>query len=212
MSQQTLDVLMINPGSRAAVYQELGNEFSAIEPPSLAGLFAEYLRRKGMSVAIIDAPAHNLSPRHVAERVHRDYAPTLIVMVVYGFQPSASTQNMPAAGETCNELKALDPGYRIMMTGTHPAALPERTMREENIDFVCDREGPETILHTARALAQRSTDFGDIPSLWYRNGERILSNPPAPLMDDLDTELPGSRGISCRWTSTARTTGTVSAR
>ena len=191
MSQQTLDVLMINPGSRAAVYQELGNEFSAIEPPSLAGLFAEYLRRKGMSVAIIDAPAHNLSPRHVAERVHRDYAPTLIVMVVYGFQPSASTQNMPAAGETCNELKALDPGYRIMMTGTHPAALPERTMREENIDFVCDREGPETILHTARALAQRSTDFGDIPSLWYRNGERILSNPPAPLMDDLDTELPG---------------------
>lgn len=191
MPKASIDVLMINPGSRAAVYQKLGDTFSAIEPPSLAGLFAEYLRRKGMSVAIIDAPAHNLSPDDVARSVRDDFDPALIVMVVYGFQPSASTQNMPAAGETCRAIKALDRGYRIMMTGTHPAALPERTMREEDIDYVCDREGPETILATVQAIRQRATDLSHIPSLWYRQDGAIRSNAPGPLMDDLDNEMPG---------------------
>ncbi len=186
-----IDVLLVNPGSRSAVYQELGAAFSAIEPPSLAGLFATHLRQNGLSVDIIDAPAHNLSPRGVAQHVHEDFDPTLVVMVVYGFQPSASTQNMTAAGETCRALKDFDPALQIMMTGTHPAALPQRTMDEEAIDFVCDREGPETILLTARALKSGSRSFADIPSLWYRLDGRVVSNRPGELMDDFDRQMPG---------------------
>lgn len=185
-----VDVLFINPGVRSAVYQELGDAFSAIEPPSLAGLFATYIRNKGLSVGIIDAPAQNLSPQGVARFVAENYNPVLVVMVVYGFQPSASTQNMPAAGETCTALKELDKNCKIMMTGTHLAALPERTMREENIDYVCDREGPQTILQTVRALKSASPKFSGIPSLWYRDNERIISNMPGELMDDLDNEMP----------------------
>ena len=141
-TKQPIDVLFINPGSRRTVYQELGNDFSAIEPPSLAGLFAGYIRNKELSTAIIDAPAHNLSPEEVAQQVADRFDPVLIVMVVYGFQPSASTQNMPSAGATVRALKALNPQHKILMTGTHPAALPERTLREEACDYVCDREGP----------------------------------------------------------------------
>src|SRR5882672_227399 len=127
-----LDCLLINPGSRSSVYQGLGAEFSAIEPPSMAAMFATYLRKKGKSVAIIDAPAMNWSPEGLALQIAENYDdPVLIVMVVYGFQPSASTQNMTAAGQTCRAIKALAPRARIMMTGTHLAALPVRTMREE---------------------------------------------------------------------------------
>lgn len=191
-SKQPVDVLFINPGNRRAVYQELGNDFSAIEPPSLAGLFANYIRNKGLGAAIIDAPAHNLSPEDVARQVADRYEPVLIVAVVYGFQPSASTQNMPAAGATVRALKAIDPRYKILMTGTHPAALPERTLREEACDYVCDREGPETILLTAQALKISSTPkLNGIPSLWYRVQEVIMHNPPGELMDNLDTEMPG---------------------
>jgi len=188
--KQDVDVLFINPGSRIAVYQALGDKFSAIEPPSLAGLFAAYIRQKGLSAAIIDAPALNLSPQNIAQVVTENYNPTLIAMVVYGFQPSASTQNMPAAGETCTALKELNPNYRIMMTGTHPAALPERTMKDEDIDFVCDREGPQTIWQTALALKSASPKLGGVPSLWYRDNGRVVSNPPGDLMDDLDGEMP----------------------
>ena len=49
------DALLVNPGSRAAVYQELGDRYSAIEPPSLAGLFATYLRKRGLSVDLVTA-------------------------------------------------------------------------------------------------------------------------------------------------------------
>lgn len=190
-SKHSPDVVLVNPGSRSAVYQQLGESFSAIEPPSLAGLFATYLAKHGLSVEIVDAPARNLSPAGVAQVIRDNFDPLLIVLVVYGFQPSASTQNMTAAGETCAAIKALRADWRIMMTGTHPAALPERTLLEEKIDFVCDREGPETIRLTAQALKAGGADFSGIPSLWYRAGGAVRSNLPGELMDDLDGEMPG---------------------
>lgn len=189
--ERAIDVVFVNPGNRKAVYQALGDDISAIEPPSLAGLFAEYIRRKGLSVAIVDAPAHNLSPEGVAKFIEEHYQPTLIVMVVYGFQPSASTQNMPAAGETCREIKKLMPNAPILMTGTHAAALPERTLREEAVDFVCDREGPETILHTTLALKEGKTDFSGVPSLFYWENKTVKSTAAGPLMKNLDEEMPG---------------------
>jgi anaerobic magnesium-protoporphyrin IX monomethyl ester cyclase len=187
-----IDVVLVNPGNSKAIYQELSNDLSAIEPPSLAGLFANYLRKNKLTVAIVDAPAHNLSPEHVAEYVAKNYQPTLIVVVVYGFQPSASTQNMPAAGETCKALKQILPNLPILMTGTHPAALPERTLREEAVDFVCDREGPETILQTFNALKDKSLNYSSVPSLWYYDeNHQVKSTAPGPLMKDLDEQMPG---------------------
>jgi radical SAM superfamily enzyme YgiQ (UPF0313 family) len=172
-----LDVLLINPGSRSDVYQGLGDEFSAIEPPSLAAMFATYLRLKGQSVAIIDAPALNYGPQEVAKLVADSFDPTLIVMVVYGFQPSASTQNMDCAGATCKAIKELMPKVRIMMTGTHPAALPERTLAEETaVDFVCSGEGPHAINTAVDYLK------------WHESVPRQVLR--GLNVDDLDAEMP----------------------
>jgi len=190
VQKQSLDVLLINPGALKAVYQELGQSVSAIEPPTLAALFATYIRNKGMSVDIFDAPAFNLSPEEAARLVTENYSPTLIVLVVYGFQPSASTQNMQAVGATCKTLKNLDPDMTIMLTGTHPAALPQRTMEEEKVDFVCDQEGPETIFLTGQYLKTGQGCLEKIPSLWYRRGDMIFHNPPSQLISDLDKEMP----------------------
>ena len=177
-----LDVILINPGSLKAVYQSLGNNLSAIEPPTLTALFATYLRNKNITVDILDAPAFNLSPEEVADYVSNHYEPTLIVFPVYGFQPSASTQNMPATSATCKALKYKNPLLKIMLTGTHPAALPERTMREEPIDFVCDREGPETIYKTAQYLLHKLNIIENIPSLWYRKDKKGCIHQSAALI------------------------------
>ncbi len=189
---EAVDILFINPGDRKQIYQDLGDEFCALEPPVFAGLFATYARRKGAKVAIIDAPALGLSAEMVAEAATRDYAPKLVAIVVYGFQPSASTQNMSAAGRIATLIKEADAGVKVLMTGTHPAALPERTMREEAVDFVCDLEGPATIHKTAEALGAALSDFSHVPSLWWRDEGRIV--PPVarePLLGDLDSEMPG---------------------
>lgn len=55
-------------------------------------------------------------------------------------------ETMPGAGATYRALKALDPRRKIIMTGTYAVTLPERTMREETIDSVCDLQATETIL------------------------------------------------------------------
>jgi radical SAM superfamily enzyme YgiQ (UPF0313 family) len=170
----------------------LGYEFCAIEPPVFAGLFATYARNKGASVAIVDQPSERLTAAAVAERATKDFEPTLIVIVVYGFQPSASTQNMSAAGRVARQIHDLNPRAKVMMTGTHLAALPERTMREEAVAFVCDREGPITIYRTMQALKAGEADFSKIPSLWWRDGGRIVAPTESEtLLADLDAEMPG---------------------
>jgi radical SAM superfamily enzyme YgiQ (UPF0313 family) len=188
----TVDILFINPGEPNQIYQDLGNEFSAIEPPVFSGLFATYARQKGAGVAIVDGPAQGLKAAEVARIATEDLAPVLIVIAVYGFQPSASTQNMTSAGTIARLIKEANPRARVLMTGTHLAALPERTMREEAVDFVCDREGPVTIWKTLQAHKAGLDDFSAIPSLWWRDGARIVKPTASEaLLDDLDREMPG---------------------
>jgi len=186
-----LDILFVNPGDRKQIYQDLGDEFSGIEPPVFAGLFATYARRQGLSCAILDAPALGLSADQVAERIE-EADPTLVALVVYGLQPSASTQNMTAAGRIAAMTKARNPERKILMTGTHPAALPERTLRESEVDFVVDLEGPVTITQTALALKQRVKNFSQIGSLWWKDGNRLVRTTSAePLLQNLDEQMPG---------------------
>lgn len=189
---EPVDILFINPGDRKKIYQSLGDEFCAIEPPVFAGLFATYARRSGWSVALYDAPALGVDAAEVARVATEDYRPTLVVLVVYGFQPSASTQNMTAAGNIARAIKELDPTVKVMMTGTHPAALPERTLEEESIDFVCDLEGPVTIHKTVEALKAGLSEFSAVPSLWWRaEGSLVKPTAAEPLITDLDAAMPG---------------------
>lgn len=187
-------MLLINPGNRNRIFQGLNTaEFTSVEPPVFAGLFATYLRNKGASVEIYDASALGASPKEIADVATKVFNPTLVVLVMYGAQPSASTQHMTAAGEIANAIKE-SRNVPILMTGGHPAALPQRTMEEENIDFVCDLEGPVTIWKTLQALKAGITDFSSIPSLWWfdRQANQIRSPTAAePLIVDLDSEMPG---------------------
>ncbi|MEO5375424.1 MAG: B12-binding domain-containing radical SAM protein [Alphaproteobacteria bacterium] len=192
---EAVDILFINPGDRRQTYQSLGDEFCGIEPPVFAGLYATHARRRGLSVAIYDAPAMFASAEEAARVATEEYDATLIVIVVFGLQPSASTQNMTSAGRIARLIREARPSARLLMVGTHPAALPERTMREEAVDFVCDREGPVTIVRTAEALRAGASDFSHVPSLWWRRegreGQIVPPTSVEPLIRDLDGEMPG---------------------
>ncbi len=186
---KTVDVLFINPGHTASVYQGLANDLSALEPPTLAALFATYLRQGGASVDIVDAPVFGMGPDEVAELVAGHYRPKLIVLAVYGFQPSASTQNMTSAGMICRLVKERMPACPILLTGTHPAALPEQTLREESVDYVCGQEGPQTIAGVLQLL-KGETQVEQIPDLWYRKGDDIAFTFKGDLLKNLDEEMP----------------------
>src|SRR5262245_38100866 len=107
-----LDVVLINPSNRTEVYQSLGKSLAAVEPPVWAGLIATFVRNQGVSVAILDADAENLTPEATASRI-REMNPLLAAVVVYGHQPSASTQNMPAAHRVCGAIRSSAPDQKI---------------------------------------------------------------------------------------------------
>ncbi|HEV3006135.1 MAG TPA: radical SAM protein, partial [Pirellulales bacterium] len=185
-----IDLVLINPASRAQVYQSLGGTLAAVENPAWAGLMAAFARHNGLSVELIDAEALGLSADEVADEVDR-LNPRLAVVVVYGHQPSASTQIMPAAGSLCRTLKAARADIKLLLTGGHVAALPERTLREEAADFVAAGEGLYTIVELATAVKSKAPDLSKVRGLWYRDGHEVRENAAAPLVVDLDGEIPG---------------------
>ena len=190
MAGKKLDLLLINPASRAGAYQSLGQGLAAVENPVWAGLMASFCRARGLSVAILDAEAEEVPAEQVAERV-RDADPVLAAVVVYGHQPSASTQGMTAAGRVCTAIKQLLPEQKTLLVGGHVAALPERTLWEEDADFVAGGEGLHTLVGLALALKMPVPDLGEVPGLWFLEGGRVRVNPDRPLVRDLDTEMPG---------------------
>ncbi len=189
MAEQT-DLLLINPGGRRQSYQDLGEDLSGVEPPIWIGLLATNARNAGFSAAVIDADAEGLSPEQVAQIVARD-RPLLAATIVFGANPSASTQKMSAAGETCSAIRDAAASVKQMLGGLHVSALPERTLREESVDFVCQGEGPATIRPLLAKLRAGPDDYGANPGQWDWRDRQVASNPPAPLIGDLDAELPG---------------------
>jgi radical SAM superfamily enzyme YgiQ (UPF0313 family) len=184
-----LDLVLINPGSRTQVYQSLGTRLAAVENPVWAGLMATFCRGKGLTVAVIDAEAEHLVAAEVAERVE-ELNPVLAAVVVYGHQPSASTQIITASGQVCLAIKQLCPTQPVLLVGGHVAALPERTLVEENADFVAAGEGLYTLVDLVAALKTPAPELNKVPGLWYRDDGVIRHTPDRPLVRDLDNEMP----------------------
>src|SRR5258708_14074708 len=136
MEQTAVDLVLINPGGRERVYQSLGEELTAIEPPMWVRLMAGCARDQGLRIAIIDSEAEEMSPDAVAAAVAKHH-PRLVCMVVFGHQPSASTQMMTGAREGCAVIRRVPPGTPIPILAGHGSALSTPTPPHEPVDFGC---------------------------------------------------------------------------
>ena len=116
---EKVDALFIVPGVAQMVFQSLSQDLSAIEPPLWAGLLAGHVRKTGKTAALLDADALRVG---IAEAVKLagQYDPKLQIVMVYGQQPSASTQNMHGASLLCRELKNAFPNRKILLVGGQP--------------------------------------------------------------------------------------------
>lgn len=184
----TIDLLLVTPPSRLEVYQELSNEFAAIEPPVWSGLIAEFVKNRGYNVRILDAEAQCLTHEQTAKAIVEAGA-RLTVFVIYGQQPSASTQCMPGGRKVCEIVNAMSDLPTLVM-GTHASSLPERTLREEPYRYVCQGEGPYTVLRLLESLKFGKPGIREVPGLWHNDRGLRSFNPPADNIKNLDSELP----------------------
>lgn len=184
-----VDVLFVNCHSAPQVYQGLADSKTvSIEPPFWAGLLANFMRARNYSVDILDAEALGLTHEETALKI-LDYKALLTVFVVYGHQPSASTQCMPAAINVHYLVKEGNGGLQTMFMGTHASALPEKTLSETNCNFVCYGEGPHTVLGVIECLKSGTHDYSKVHSLCYRE-LGICKTERGDLIRSLDSELP----------------------
>jgi radical SAM superfamily enzyme YgiQ (UPF0313 family) len=188
-----LDVLFVHANGAKKIYQDLANHFSAIEPPIWAGMLANHCRSKGFSVDILDCEALHLDEQQSAQQITERRA-RLVCFVVYGQQPSASSQNMAEATRLSDIIKKLAPECKILFVGGHMAALPREVLEKHtSIDFVCQNEGVYTISNLLKTNLKEGLEKVD--GLGFRLGthEGIVLNKPSPIvaLADLEHELPG---------------------
>lgn len=169
MISKQLDVLFIHPDNSNSIYQELSNKYSAIEPPLWALLLSTYIRNHGYSVKIFDS-ATDIDYNYLNEiNKNRsatvgfidipeskpldyiswkvlEYNPRLVVIAVYGQQPSDSTQRFDITNQICSAIKLRKSWQKILVLGNHISALPEQSLKELNCDYVAIGEGCKTIL------------------------------------------------------------------
>ncbi|MGO9446865.1 MAG: hypothetical protein ACLPXB_19120, partial [Thiobacillaceae bacterium] len=101
-------------------------------------------------------------------------------------QANVSTPIMAAVGQLCREIKASIPGVRLILTGWHPSALPERTLREEACDMLIQGEGFYAL---ADVLAGRR--FPEIRGLWWKERPSQMKTRTTPKI----VENPSMRAI-----------------
>lgn len=186
----TCDVVVVTPGGRELTYQDLGRNLTAIEPPMWARLITGYLRDHQVNVQLLDTEALNLSPEKTAIQIQESGA-MLVVVVVFGHQPSASTQMMMPARQLGEAIKATQTNAKVLIVGGHVAALPELTVRNEPVDFACRGEGPITALQLWEFLQGKRGSLDEVAGIAYlQQGEYRATDNPA-LIDNLDEELHG---------------------
>ena len=184
-----LDLLIIAPSS-ACLYQELQMEFSAKETNIWAGLLANSVR-KDYGVEIYDMEIERPNDNDFYKAIEELYDPKLILFVVTGQNPNASTAAMAGAVKT---LSAIDSKRKIAFVGPHVNALPLETLKlHSEIDIVFTNEG----VYALKNLLQ--TDLSDnniksIKGIAYRDSSgSIHINPPETIVpqERLELDLPG---------------------
>lgn len=173
MNNHKKRLLLIRPNDQKAVYGDT-LKYTACEPPYWCAVVAKYCLEYGIDVEILDAEAENCSFEEIGERIGQE-RPALVGIFVTGTNLSASTQKMQGADLTCREIKKVDSEIPVFMWGLHPSALPERTLTENDADYIVTGEGFKTIVNLMRYCAGEHIEFQEetLGGLCYRQGEQI---------------------------------------
>jgi len=98
----------------------------------------------------------------------------------------ATTFGWPRARRLAREAKGVLPGAFLCAGGPYPVALHGRCLAEEAaFDAAVTGEGEETVPELLERL-ERGQSLEGVAGVAFREGERVVTNPPRPLLRDLD--------------------------
>jgi radical SAM superfamily enzyme YgiQ (UPF0313 family) len=81
-------------------------------------------------------------------------------------------------------LRPYYPGL-VLLGGAHPTYFPE-VIQDPGLDLICRGEGEKPLAELLDCLDQ-GRDFSGVPGLWVKRAGQVTENPPADLIEDLDS-------------------------
>lgn len=162
-----------------------------LPPPTACIQLAAYLESKHpeYEIDVVDCQAEKLDWGGLEKRI-ANLKPDVVAV------SSLATCNTYTVVRALEVAKKAIPGVVTVTGGQHFTALAEPSLREYPIiDAIVRGEGEETLREFMEAVeAHRS--FANLKGLTFRNGEEIVSNPPRPLIENLnDLPIPGYRFV-----------------
>ena len=188
-----VDVVFIAPGNAKGIYQDLADDYSAIEPPTWALLLAESCRSIGFTSKIIDVTAEKLSCQNVVDKIIA-FFPKMIVLVVYGQNVNAGTTGMSGAVALTNFIKGKKINTPIVYIGSHVQALPVETLEKENsIDIVCLNEGVYALQNLLKLNEINEETLSSVKGIGYKKNKNVYLTEPEKVVpqERMDIDLPG---------------------
>lgn len=143
-------------------------------PPMGLVYLAAVLERAQRSVRLVDLQLTR-DPLGLAREVLREEGPRFVGI-------TCTTPDFSAVCDVAGLVKELDRRTTVLVGGPHPSAVPEDVLKNENIDYVVVGEGETTLLELIRGDDPRG-----IRGLAYRERGTVRTNPPRPLIKNLDS-------------------------
>jgi hopanoid biosynthesis associated radical SAM protein HpnJ len=121
---------------------------------------------------LLDAPPHHIDGQQTIE-IGKDYE----FLVLF-----TSTPGFPGDMKLVEAMKAANPNLKVAFVGPHVTTLPERALTDcPAIDFVVRKEFDYAVVEYANGKA-----LEDILGVSYRKNGRVVHNPDAPSISNLD--------------------------
>jgi len=155
-----------------------------LPPPYGLLQLAAYLESKiaDAEIEVLDCQAMLLDWKGLAKRIEA-FNPDVVASS--GF----ATCNVYVTARTLETAKKLKPEALTVAGGQHFSALAQESLETyPEIDVIVRGEGEETLAELVKAVRDKSV-FSSIRGISFRHNQKILHNPPRPLIGDLN-QLP----------------------
>ncbi len=170
-----MKVLFVIPSS-------VGDYFSAQVPHIGIAYISSVLKKDGIDTKIIDMRLGYTNEATL--KIIDEYKPDFVGITIYSFGFNRSL-------ETINIIKLHSSSYKVIIGGPHVAALKGKALEDTLADFGVLAEGEDPMLELCQGK-----DPSTILGLIWRDGEKVITNPERPFLNNLDDiPLPDYEGF-----------------
>lgn len=177
-------VLIATVNCKGKLYAATANQFAAVAPNIPMSLLTSYLDHVGVPVEMVDSDVAGYDLEGLIRHI-REHKPLCVCLIASGSNPSASTMTMVGVIDFCNKYYENHDAREIplLIWGGHPTALPERTLKETQADFVIKGEGFETLEGYYHYLTNGKSKLSAVKGLCYLQDGKFVQNEVASLVD-----------------------------